>query len=309
MPNLKGRSFLTLHDFTTEEILYLLDTADATKRDFKSGKADRPLDGRTVAMIFQKPSTRTRVSFQAGIYQLGALAIMLSPDESQLGRGEPLSDTAKVLSRYVDAIVARTYAHSDIEELAQHGSVPVINALTDRTHPCQVLADLQTVRERFGTLAGLKLAYVGDGNNITHSLLLGCAKVGMDIAVATPPGFEADADIVEQATADASGSAVTVTHDPAEAVGDAHVIYTDTWASMGQEEEHAQRLQAFSGFQVNESLMAQARTEAIFMHCLPAHRGEEATDGVLDGSQSVIFDEAENRLHAQKALLTLLVTG
>ncbi|MBE0467676.1 MAG: ornithine carbamoyltransferase, partial [Candidatus Desulforudis sp.] len=254
-------------------------------------------------------STRTRVSFEMAMYQLGGHALPLSAAELQLGRGETIADTGRVLSRYVDGIMIRTFEQSDLDELARYADVPVINGLTDWEHPCQILADLQTILEHKGRLAGLKLAWVGDGNNVAHSLMLGGARTGMRVAVATPTGYAPDPKVAEAATAEAArtGGAVELTTDPVAAVRNADVVVTDTWASMGQESEHAARVQVFSPYQVNEALVAHARPDFIFMHCLPAHRGEEVVDAVMDGSHSVVWDEAENRLHAQKALLALVL--
>jgi ornithine carbamoyltransferase len=301
------RDFVSIHDRTPAEIAELLDLAAAIKAD--RARYRGALAGKTLAMIFEKSSTRTRVSFEAGMYQLGGLAMFLSSRDLQIGRGEPIADTARVLSRYVDGIMARTFAHETVTELARHATVPVINGLTDLLHPCQVMADLQTVREIFGKLSGLKLAYVGDGNNMAHSLMFGGAKTGMSVAVASPPGYEPKAEIVSAARKDAeeTGAAITTTHDPAEAVSEAHVVYTDVWASMGQEEEAQVRRRAFAGFTVDDALMARASRDAVFLHCLPAHRGEEVAASVADGPRSRIFDEAENRLHAQKAILVSLM--
>jgi ornithine carbamoyltransferase len=262
-------------------------------------------------MIFQKSSTRTRVSFEVGMSQLGGRALFLSGSDLQLGRGETIADTAQVLSRYVDGIMARTFAHSDVESLAEFGSVPVINGLTDLLHPCQAVADYFTLSEVFGDLAGRKLVYVGDGNNVVHSLLLAAPKAGMNMAVATPEGFEPDPGILEVAQQDAetAGVDIELTHDPAIAAADASAIYTDVWASMGQEDDGERRTAAFAGYTVDAALMSKARPEAVFLHCLPCHRGEEVSADVADGSQSRIFDEAENRLHAQKAILLWLMGG
>jgi ornithine carbamoyltransferase len=267
------------------------------------------LAGKTLAMIFQKSSTRTRVSFEVGIYQLGGLGLFLSGNDLQLGRGETVADTARVLSRYVNGIMARVYAHNDIVELAKCASVPVINGLSDLLHPCQALADYFTILEKKKDLAGRKIAYVGDGNNMCHSLLYGANKVGMNIAVATPPGYEPKSIIVKSANREAQqvGVTIEVTQDPAEAVRGADVVYTDVWASMGQEAEAEQRREAFAGYQVDDALMGQAKPDAVFMHCLPAHRDEEVSASVLDGPQSIVFDQAENRLHVQKAILYLLM--
>jgi ornithine carbamoyltransferase len=302
-----AKHFLSLADQSTEELRALLDLARQLKLNPRAfGDACK---GQTLAMIFQKPSLRTRVSFQTGIYQLGGQGIYLGPTDIQLHRGETIADTARVLSRYVDGIMARVFAHADVEGLAEGGSVPVINGLSDLLHPCQVLADLQTIEEKKGRLAGLKMAYVGDGNNMAHSLLYGGARMGMTVSVSHPRGYAPDAEVTARATAIAAstGGAIQVTEDPREGVADADVVYTDVWASMGQEDEHKERLARFDGFQVNADLMGCARPDAIFLHCLPAHRGEEVSAEVIDGPQSVVFDEAENRLHAQKAIMVRLM--
>nr|PZN43578.1 MAG: ornithine carbamoyltransferase [Bacillota bacterium] len=305
--SLRGRDFLSLHDWTPEELAAALQTARELKLRHRSGHRDQPLRGKTLGMIFAKASTRTRVSFEVGIFQLGGQAIFLNPADLQLGRGETIADTARVLSRYLDGIMIRTYDHREVQELARWAEIPVINGLTDREHPCQVLADLLTIWERKGRLRGLKLAFVGDGNNMAHSLLHGGAKFGMHVAVASPPGYGPDPEVVAEARADAAetGARITLTDDPAEAVRDADVVYTDVWASMGQEAEREVRLRAFRGYTVDRNLMALARPDAIFMHCLPAHRGEEVAPEVIDGPQSVVWDQAENRLHAQKAVMLL----
>ncbi len=300
--SLKGRDFLKLADFTPEEIAALLDLA----ADLKAGKGPKlPLAGKTLGMIFQKSSTRTRVSFEVGMVQLGGYPLFLSGQDLQIGRGESIHDTAKVLSRYLDGIMIRTHGHEQVEELAKYADIPVINGLTDSYHPCQMMADMLTIREHKGKLKGLKIAYVGDGNNVANSILIGSAKVGMDVAVASPEGYLPSSEVVEQAKmfAEQTGSTVLITTDPLEAVKDADVVYTDVWASMGQEEEQQERVQKFAGFEVNEQLCSHAKSDFIFLHCLPAHRGEEVSAGIIDGPHSVVFDEAENRLHAQKAIL------
>lgn len=306
---LKGRDFLSLHDFTPEEIAAILDFSRDLKEKQKRGEAHRYLEGKTLAMIFQKASTRTRVSFEVAMYQLGGYALYLNAADLQLGRGETVADTARVLSRYVDGIMIRTYSHAEVEELARWAEVPVINGLTDLLHPCQVLADLMTVLEKKGRLAGLKLAYVGDGNNVCHSLLFGCAKTGMDISVASPEGYGPKEEIVLLAGEDArqTGSRIEILTDPARAVEGADVVVTDVWTSMGQEKDQELRARVFSPYQVNQSLVAHAKDDFIFLHCLPAHRGQEVTDEIIDGPHSAVWDEAENRLHTQKALLTLLL--
>ncbi len=300
---------ISLNDLSTEEIYELLDLADKLKKDNKEGREHHILKGQTLGMIFTKSSTRTRVSFEVGMYQLGGSALFLSSNDIQLGRGEPVSDTAQVLSRFIDGIMIRTFKHSDVIELAQYASIPVINGLTDDEHPCQVLADLQTIREHKGALKGLKLAYIGDGNNMAHSLLHGCAKTGIDIAIASPEGYTCGERFVEDAKAAAkkSGSSVFMTDDPVAAIKDADVVYTDTWASMGQEAEKEIRARIFAPYTVNKELFSHAKKDAMFLHCLPAYRGYEVTEDVIDGPNSAIFDEAENRLHAQKAVLVKLM--
>ena len=303
--SLKGRDFLTLKDFTRQEIEEMVNLGIDLKAKQKAGIPTPILAGKTLGMIFQKSSTRTRVSFEVGMYQLGGSALFLSTNDLQIGRGEPIKDTARVLSRYLDGIMIRTYSHADVEELAAYADIPVINGLTDDYHPTQVIADLITIQEHKGKLAGIKFAYVGDGNNMTHSLMIGCAKVGMDVTVACPDGYMPNPEVVAlaQGYAAESGGSVTVMHDPKEAVKGVDVIYTDTWASMGQEAEKEIRKKAFAGYQVDDALMALAKPDAIFMHCLPAYRGMEVTDEVMESAQSVVFDEAENRLHAHKAIM------
>lgn len=306
---LKRKDLLSIHELTSDEVGTILDMTRTLKTMQKSGQEHFWLKGKTLGMIFEKASTRTRVSFEVGMRQLGGTALFLSAGDLQSGRGEPLKDTARVLSRYVDAIMIRTFAHSRVEELAHYAAVPVINGLTDLAHPCQALADLYTALEHKGALRGLRLAYIGDGNNMANTLLHACAKVGMDIAVATPPGYGPDPGVVAQARAAAgiSGSAVSIGHDPLAAARDADILYTDVWASMGQESEQQLRREAFAGFRLDEAALDAARPGAIVMHCLPAHRGEEISEQVLEGPRSVVFDEAENRLHAQKAVLALLL--
>lgn len=309
LTSLYGRHCLTLQDFTAEEIRAILDLAAELKQKQKKGEAHPLLAGKTLAMIFQKPSTRTRVSFEVGMWQLGGFALFLSSQELQMGRGEPIKDTAAVLSRYVDGIMIRTFDHKEVEELAAFASVPVINGLTDLLHPCQVLADLMTIEEKMGRLQGVKLAYLGDGNNVAHSLLIGCSKMGLDIAVATPEKYGPCKQIEEKARANAlkSGSRIVITTDPVEAVENAHVLYTDVWASMGQEKEKQERKMLFSSYQVNSKVVEAAAPGAVIMHCLPAYRGEEITAEVIDGERSIVLDQAENRLHAQKGLMALLM--
>jgi len=306
---LKGRDLLSIADLTEEEFWELLEFAKLLKLETLAGKRHEYLKGKTLAMIFQKPSTRTRVAFEVGMYQLGGYALYLSSNDMQLRRGETIADTARVLSRFVDGIMARVFDHQDVVDLAKYANVPVINGLSDEEHPSQVLADFLTIWEKFGTLKGLKLAYVGDGNNVTHSLLLAAGLVGMDISVATPEGYEPKPFYVEKAKELAAkhGSSVQVLRDPVEAVTGANAVYTDVWASMGQEAEHEERLRIFKPYQVNPNLMSHADKHAIFLHCLPAHRGEEVVDEVADSPQSAIFDEAENRLHAHKAILAMLM--
>ena len=303
--SLKGRDFLTLKDFTRQEIEEMVSLGIDLKAKQKAGIPTPILAGKTLGMIFQKSSTRTRVSFEVGMYQLGGSALFLSTNDLQIGRGEPIKDTARVLSRYLDGIMIRTYSHADVEELAEYADIPVINGLTDDYHPTQIIADLITIQERKGKLEGIKFAFVGDGNNMTHSLMIGCAKVGMDVTVACPDGYMPNPEIVAlaQGYAAESGGSVTVMHDPKEAVKGVDVVYTDTWASMGQEAEKEIRKKAFVGYQVDDAMMALAKPDAIFMHCLPAYRGMEVTDEVMESAQSVVFDEAENRLHAHKAIM------
>jgi ornithine carbamoyltransferase len=304
---MQKKDFISIHDLRVEEIQEILDLSKDMKAD--PDKYRESLKGKTLAMIFQKPSTRTRVSFEVGIYQLGGLGLYLGANDLQIGRGETVSDTARVLSRYVDGIMARTFENEIVVELARYATVPVINGLTDLLHPCQAIADYFTLLERRGRLKGLKIAYVGDGNNVAHSLMFGATKVGMDIALATPKDYAPDKHIVKLAQQDAKtfGTKIEIFNDPEKAVKNADVIYTDVWASMGQEAEHKKRVKAFKGYQVTEKLMAKANPEAVFMHCLPAHRGEEVAAEVMDGPQSVVFDEAENRLHTQKAIMYLLM--
>lgn len=303
------KDLISLHDLTAQQVEDLLKLGLKLKKELKSGIPHPILKGKTLGMIFTKSSTRTRVSFEVGMTQLGGYPLFLSSNDIQLGRGETIHDTAKVLERYLDGIMIRTYAHSDVIELAQEASIPVINALTDLLHPCQVLADLMTAYEHKGKLEGLKLAYIGDGNNMAHSLMYGCAKAGMDCAIATPDGYKCDAGVVENAKDDfkKSGKTLLLTEDPVEAIKNADVVYTDTWVSMGQESEKAERQRIFMPYQVNSELYKNAKDDAIFMHCLPAYRGFEVTEDVIDGPQSVIFDEAENRLHAQKAVMATLM--
>ncbi len=302
---LKGRSFTKIADWSRGELESVLDLADKLKRDPQR----QLLPGRTIGLIFQKPSTRTRVSFGVGIAQLGGVGLYLTADELQLGRGETLRDTAVVLSRYLDGIVIRTFAQDDVEQLAEHASIPVINGLTDEAHPCQILADLMTIRERRGTLDGLKLVYLGDGNNVCASLLVGAATFGMHVVAATPTAYAPPERAVGIARARAaeSGGSVELTDDARGAVAGADVLYTDVWTSMGQEQERERRLRDLAGYGIDAELVAWAHDEVIVLHCLPAHYGEEITKGVLYGPRSAVWDEAENRLHAQKALLALVI--
>jgi ornithine carbamoyltransferase len=303
---LKGKDFLSIADFSTAEILYLLEEAKELKKMQKAGIPHPYLAGKVLGMLFEKSSTRTRVSFEVGMLQLGGHAIFLSPRDIQLGRGESIHDTAIVLSRYLDALMIRTFSHESIQEFAHHADVPIINGLTDPHHPVQVMADLQTIIEYKGKLDGLKLCYVGDGNNnVTHSLIEAAAKVGMHISVACPEKYRPNQEIVAKALEEAklTGSMISIITDPIEAMKDADVVVTDVWTSMGMEAEAQERLRAFQAYQVNEELCSYAKSDYIFMHCLPAHRGEEVTADIIDGPHSVVFDEAENRLHAQKAIL------
>lgn len=303
------KDLLSLQDISTQELLELLELGTKLKQEQKEKKEHPLLKGKTLGMIFAKSSTRTRVSFEVGMYQLGGHALFLNSNDIQLGRGECIPDTAKVLSRFLDGIMIRTYDQKEVEQLAEYADIPVINGLTDLLHPCQVLADLMTIQEKKGMLKGLKMCYLGDGNNMANTLIQGAAKVGMDISVATPIGYECDHNIVEAAmyTAKEMGSSILLTTEPKVAVEQADVVVTDTWVSMGQEEEKAQRIKDFKGYEVNAQLMALAKQDAIFLHCLPAYRGYEVAENVIDGKQSVVFDEAENRLHAQKAVLVKLM--
>lgn len=298
------KHLLKLGDLTTAEIISILDLADTLKKENKAGIAHHHLKGKTLGMIFTKSSTRTRVSFEVGMYQLGGNALFLSGNDLQIGRGEPIEDTARVLSRFLDGIMIRTFKQDDVEKLAEYGSIPIVNGLTDYCHPCQVLADLQTIREFKGALNGLKLAFIGDGNNMANSLIVGCIKVGMSVSIACPNGYEPDSAIVKWGYAQGK---LEITDSPLKAAENADVIYTDVWASMGQEGEADIRQKAFEGFQVNDVLMSKAKADAMVLHCLPAHRGEEITAEVLEAHANEIFEEAENRLHAQKAVLVTLM--
>lgn len=304
-----GRDFLSLLDYTTEDLTYFLDVADHLKAEKKAGRPIDYLKGKTMGLIFEKSSTRTRVSFESGIYYLGGQGLFLSSNDLQIGRGEPIPDTARVLSRFLDGLMIRTFSHDIVEELAEYASIPVINGLTDLLHPCQVLADLQTIREHKGKVAGLKMAFIGDGNNMAHSLMNGGARMGMHVVCACPEGYLPDAAVVAAAkeAAALTGGSVEIVNDPLEAAKDADVIYTDVWASMGQESERAEREAVFGGiYQVNDELMAAAKADAMVLHCLPAHRGEEITAEVFEAHPE-IFDEAENRLYAQMAVMALLL--
>jgi len=310
MGRLSCTHLLTLSSFTRRDILEVLNLAEELKQKQKAGVRHELLPGKVIALLFEKPSTRTRVSFEVGIRQLGGHSLYLTPRELQLSRGETLADTARVLSRYVDALVARVYRHETLEELARYATIPVINALSDRYHPCQAIADVFTIKEVKGGFKGVKVAYVGDGNNVCNSLLIACSLVGLDIWVACPKGYEPLEEAVKVALKNAreSGSTVKITHSPVEAVKDADVIYTDVWVSMGQEEEREKRLKVFPPYQVNRKLVSYAKGDYVFMHCLPAHRGEEVTDEIIDDEKhSIVWEQAENRLHTQKALLVLLL--
>ena len=294
------KHLLKLMDLSEKEIVEILNLADQLKYEKKNGIEHHLLKGKTLGLIFSKSSTRTRVSFEVGMYDLGGNALFLSSRDLQIGRGEPVQDTARVLSRYLDGIMIRTFAQSEVEDLAKYGSIPIINGLTDYCHPCQVLADLMTIREHKGTLAGRKICYIGDGNNMTNSIIVGCIKMGMEVSVACPKGYEPDADIMAWAK---ENGKFTCTENILEAAKDSDVLYTDVWASMGQEAEAEERKKIFKNYQINSTVMSVAKSDAMVMHCLPAHRGEEITEDVLEAHANEIFDEAENRLHAQKAVL------
>ena len=307
---MRGLDCLTLQEFIPDDLTSILGLARELKKSLKGGETIRPLlAGKSLGMIFQKPSTRTRVSFEVGMRQLGGGALNLRPDELQLGRGETIPDTARVLSRYVNGIMARVFAHTDVEQLAEYASVPVINGLSDLHHPCQVLADLLTINEKHASLKDLKLSYLGDGNNVCNSLLLGGSMMGMEVVAATPSTHQPDPKVVRTAQANAAkyGGKVGLTSDPEAAAKNADVLYTDVWVSMGQEKEQADRMKIFPAFQINSKIVKIAKPDVMVMHCLPAHRGLEITDDVIDGPNSVVWDQAENRLHAQKALLAVLL--
>ncbi len=307
--NMNGKDLISIHDLTLEEVNQIFEVSKTLKQKQLTDEPHRVLEGKTLGMIFTKPSTRTRISFETGIYHLGGIGMYFGPNDLQLGKSESIADTAKVLSRYLDGIMIRTFAHQDVVDLANGASIPVINGLTDLLHPCQVLADLFTILEKKGKLKGLKLAYIGDGNNMAHSLLNGCSKVGMHISIASPSGYKPNAEIVNDAKKNAKymGSKVEILDDPVQAVKNADIVYTDVWASMGQESEAAERRKKFMKYQVNPKLVKNAKDDYLFMHCLPAHRGDEVVNEVADSPNSVIFDEAENRLHVQKAIMALVM--
>lgn len=300
------KDLLKLLDLSREDILHILDVADKLKYNQKNGIAHKELEGKTLGMIFQKSSTRTRVSFEVGMFQLGGHALFLSTNDIQMGRGEPIEDTARVLSRYCDGIMIRTYAQEEVETLAKYASIPVINGLTDFCHPCQVLADLMTIREHKSKLEGLKMCYIGDGNNMANSLIVGALKVGMEVACACPKAYSPDKQVLDFAASDSSFK-FTLTEDILEAAKDADVLVTDVWASMGQEGEAEERRKVFKGYQISPEAMAVAKPDAMVQHCLPAHKGEEIDGGVFEAHANEIFDEAENRLHAQKAVMAILM--
>lgn len=308
-PSFKGRDFISIHDYSPDEIAYILQFGLQLKKMQKEGIPHPVLAGKTLGMIFQKPSTRTRISFEVGMYQLGGYPLFLSPKDMQLGRGETIKDTALTLSRYLNGIMIRTFSHDEVLELAEYASIPVINGLTDFLHPCQVMGDMMTILEYKKTLKGIKLAFIGDGNNVAHSLLFGGAKTGMDVVIGCPRGFEPMKEVLEAARQDAleTGARLWVVEDPYEAVENADVVYTDVWASMGQEMEAEEKEKHFARYQVNSKMLELAKPDAIVMHCLPAKRGREITDEVMDGPNSVVFDEAENRLHIQKAIMALVM--
>ena len=307
--NMKGKDLISIHDLTLEEVNEIFEVSKSLKQKQLIGETHRVLEGKTLGMIFTKPSTRTRISFETGIYQLGGIGMYFGPNDLQIGKSESIADTAKVLSRYLNGIMIRTFAHQDVIDLAAGASIPVINGLTDLLHPCQVLADLFTILEKKGKLQGLRLAYIGDGNNMAHSLLNGCSKVGMHISIASPSGYKPNAEIVNNAKKNAKymGSKVEIIDDPVKAVKNADIVYTDVWASMGQEAEAVERKKKFIKYQVNPKLVKNAKDDYLFMHCLPAHRGDEVVNEVADSPNSVIFDEAENRLHVQKAIMALVM--
>ncbi len=302
------KDFLSLYDLDRDDFEAVFEKADKVKKMLKAGVSHTPLTGKTLGMIFDKSSTRTRISFEVGIYQLGGMALFLNNRDTQVGRGEDISDTARVISRYLDAVVIRTYSQSFVEDFARYATIPVINGLTDEQHPCQILSDLFTIMEKKGRYEGLKVAYVGDGNNVANSWIDAAARLPIRLSIACPEKYEPAHDILERGTKKAEGS-ITLYRKPADAVKDADVIYTDVWTSMGQEAEKEERGKIFRGYQINEEMLARARKDAIVMHCLPAHRGEEITDDVIDGPHSVVIDQAENRLHVQKAVMEILILG
>ena len=306
---LKGRHFLRVNDWAADELVAVLDLADRLKVRQRERIEHRHLEGRTLGMIFQKPSTRTRVSFEVGMFQLGGAGLYLAAGDLQLGRGETIKDTARVLSRYLDGIMIRTFAQADVDELAAHADIPVINGLTDEFHPCQALADVMTIRERLGEFDGVRVTYLGDGNNVCNSLMVACAKLGMNFTAATPEGYEPDEEVVgwARAAAEASGGSVELRHDARGAAEAADVLYTDVWTSMGQDEEREQRVLDLAGYRIDDELLGLASERAIVLHCLPAHYGEEITEEVLYGPRSAVWDQAENRLHSQKALMALII--
>ena len=306
---LKGRHFLRVNDWAADELVAVLDLADRLKVRQRERIEHRHLEGRTLGMIFQKPSTRTRVSFEVGMFQLGGTGLYLAAGDLQLGRGETIKDTARVLSRYLDGIMIRTFAQADVDELAAHADIPVINGLTDEFHPCQALADVMTIRERLGELDGVRVTYLGDGNNVCNSLMVACAKLGMNFTAATPEGYEPDEEVVgwARAAAEASGGSVELRHDARGAAEAADVLYTEVWTSMGQDEEREQRVLDLAGYRIDDELLGLASERAIVLHCLPAHYGEEITEEVLYGPRSAVWDQAENRLHSQKALMALII--
>ena len=307
--HLKGRDFLRVNDWAPEELVLILDHADRLKARQRERVPHRLLEGRTLGMIFQKPSTRTRVSFEVGISQLGGTGLYLAAGDLQLGRGETIKDTAMVLSRYLDGIMIRTFEQADVDELAEHADIPVINGLTDEFHPCQAIADVMTIREQLGGFDGVRVAYLGDGNNVCHSLMVACAKLGMDFVAGTPSGYEPSAEVVGWAleAAEVNGTSVELTAEAREAASGADVLYTDVWTSMGQDDEREQRLADLEGYGIDAEMVALASERAIVLHCLPAHYGEEIAEDVLYGERSAVWDQAENRLHAQKALMALVI--
>ncbi|WP_304089346.1 ornithine carbamoyltransferase [Phascolarctobacterium succinatutens] len=308
--SLKNKDLISIHDLSVGEVATILDVAKKLKHKQKAGEPHQYLKGKTLAMLFSKASTRTRTSFEVGFWQLGGHPIYLSDSASQIGRGEPIRDTARVLSRFVDGIMIRTFSHDSVIELAKYASVPVINGLTDLLHPCQALTDIFTIQEKMKVLKGRKLVYVGDGNNMAHSLMFACAKVGMNMVCASPKGYQPDPEILRLAQEDAAQTScsITVEEDLFKAAKGADVLYTDVWTSMGEEAEREIRFKALHNYQINQELLNEARPDAIVLHCLPAHRGEEITEEVLEGPQSFVFDQAENRLHVQKAIMALLMS-